>query len=194
MRTRTSFALLICVIGLIIASDAQAWCLPIDDRQTISIAGPSALPPNIIISSDLEDLVARMLAQSATFRRQCRLIAGQQRVRVRIMLDDDPRRRRDRRSRAECALAHYEFGGITAEVRVWTREDAIELIAHELEHVLEAAEGMNYRALAVVWPSHVWPVDGSKFETSRAIQAGLRVKRDLSRARTSRSDADVARR
>ena len=182
MRTRTSFAVLICVIGLSIASDAEAWCLPIDDRPTGSIESTSDLPPNIIISSDLEDLVARMLTQSATFRRQCRLIAGQQRVRVRIMLEDDPSQRQDRRSRAECELAHYEFGGITAVVRLWSREDGIELIAHELEHVLEAAEGMNYRALALVWPSHVWPVDGSSFETSRAIQAGLKVKRDLSHA------------
>jgi hypothetical protein len=85
---------------------------------------------------------------------------------------------------ARCDLTRYEFGAIAAFVRVWSRKDAIELIAHELEHVIEFTEGIDYRALAVVQPKAVWVSNGGLFETTRAVRAGLEVKREVSLADT----------
>jgi hypothetical protein len=63
-------------------------------------------------------------------------------------------------------------GVIVARVRVRLGPDAIELIAHELEHVLERVEGVKY--LMDVGSSKA-SVSGGAFETPRAIDAGRRV-------------------
>ena len=137
---------------------------------------PSALPPNISIGPDLHDVVAGMLHDSGTFRSQIRLLARMPHVLVRIRLEELPGSRAHRRAQTD--LGRHEFGGITAFVHVWSRPDAIELIAHELEHVLEFAAGTNYRMLAQLQPASVWALYGGAFETARAVDAGLRVKHE----------------
>lgn len=138
--------------------------------------GASDLPPNISVGPDLRHVVADMLRESGTFRSQSRLLGTMPHVRVRIGLENHP----DRvpAARAQSDLARYQLGGITAFVHVWSSPDAIELIGHELEHVIEFAEGTNYRMLALLQPSSVWALQGGAFETTRAVDAGLRVKRE----------------
>ncbi len=104
-------------------------------------------------------------------------------VRVRISLEEPPGR--VPASRAQADLRRYRFGAITAFVHVRSRRDAIELIAHELEHVIEFAEGTNYRTLARLQPGSVWEVRGG-FETTRAVDAGRRVQRESSLATAHR--------
>lgn len=181
MRIQTSIGVVVCVIGMsFVASDAGARWLTVDQiPETVAITDPTSLPPNITVGFGLHDVVAQMLRESETFRRQLLLIGGLQRVRVQVILEDYPGRARERVARARCDLARYEFGGVTARVQVWSREDAIELVAHELEHVIEVAKGANYRALAVIQPGAVWAAPGGTFETARAIQAGLQVEREV---------------
>jgi hypothetical protein len=60
-------------------------------------------------------------------------------------------------------------------VRLGRDADIVELIAHEIEHVLERVEGIN---LLVEWRlgrSRVTLLSGGAFETGRAIDAGRRV-------------------
>lgn len=135
---------------------------------------PPALPPNITVAPELQDVVADMLRQSGTFRSQVRLLGNMRNVLVRIRLESYPGP--VRAIRAQSDLARHEFGGITAFVHVWSRADAIELIAHELEHILEFAAGTNYRMLAVLEPGSAWELRNGSFETARAVDAGLRVK------------------
>lgn len=113
--------------------------------------------------------------KSGTFRSQSRLLGTMPHVRVRIRLEDHPGR--VPAARAQCDLARHEFGGITAVVHLRSRQDAIELIAHELEHIIEFAEGTSYRTQALLQPGSVWEAHGA-FETTRAMDAGLRVKRE----------------
>ena len=136
------------------------------------------MPPNITVAPELHDVVADMLRESATFRGQIRLLGHMRHVLVRIRLESPARPARS--VRAQSDLARHEFGAITALVRVWSRPNAIELIAHELEHVLEFAAGANYRMLAMLEPASVWELRGGSFETARAVDAGLRVKREAS--------------
>ena len=63
-------------------------------------------------------------------------------------------------------------------MRVGSRTDAIELIAHELEHILEFAAGTNYQSRSVLEPGSVWALRDGTFETARAVDAGLRVRRE----------------
>jgi hypothetical protein len=180
MRTRTSIGVVGCALCMsFVASDAGArWLAPGQVPDTVSAAGPQGLPSNITISSTLEDVVARMLRASPTFRTQCRLIGRLPHVRVQITLDALPSRAPARTARAQCRLGRHQYGGVTAAVHVWSREDAIELVAHELEHVIEATEGTNYRAMARIQPGAVWSDPAGAYETARAIEAGLQVKRE----------------
>ena len=136
------------------------------------------LPPNLIINPELNGIVAHMLRSSPRFRGQRDRIRASPRVRVRLALEHYPVHRLIRHARAQCDMERHEFGALIATIRIWSRPDAVELIAHELEHVLEAAEGTNYRALAIMQPSSVWRVSGGQYETARAIDMGLRVKRE----------------
>ncbi len=66
-----------------------------------------------------------------------------------------------------------------AIVTIGARDRAIELIAHELEHVAEFAEHVSYRVLALRQPDRVWAGEDGRFESARAIQAGQRVEREV---------------
>jgi hypothetical protein len=173
VRSRDSIGALLCIV-----------CVTIPSRA-VSNTEPPALPVNISVGPELHDVVAVMLRDSETFRSQTRLLGAMPHVRVRIVLDDHL----DKGPfvRARCDLKRYAFGAITAVVHVKSRPDAIELIAHELEHVLEFAEGTNYRIQARERPGSVWKLNDA-YETTRAMDAGLRAKREtrLATARVAR--------
>ena len=140
----------------------------------------AALPPNLIVSAELDGVVAKMLRRSPTFRDQRDRLRASPRVRVQLRLDWDPARRSDR-TRAQCDMVRHEFGALVATIRIWSRPDAVELIAHELEHVLEWAEGTDFQTLSVRRPRDVWTVAGGQFETARAISTGTKVKFEVAR-------------
>jgi hypothetical protein len=131
------------------------------------------LPVNIQIAPELAGVVAHMLQTSETFRRQCRAIASVRQLRVEVQVDDEVS------VPASCDMSRYEFGAMKAVVRIGSRDRAIELIAHEFEHVAEFAERVEYRWIALRRPSAVWAASDGRFETARAIEAGLRVEREV---------------
>lgn len=148
---------------------------------TTHAQGAPDLPFNLLLDPSLSAMVMRMHRMSSTFRNQCRLIGANRKLVVRVELGVPPR---DAVARAECSMARYQYGRIEAAVRVWPTIDASQLLAHELEHVLEFAEGLNYRAAALIQPGHVWRVGHDHFETRRAIDAGERVADELARGRS----------
>jgi hypothetical protein len=137
------------------------------------------LPVNLLVQPLLSDEVKRMLRASPTFRDQCRLIRERRRVVIRVELIGEVHP--PPTSRAQCAMARYQFGHISAVVRLWSIVNAPELIAHELEHILEFEAGLNYRAVALLQPAHVWQVGDGHFETRRAIEMGERVALEMRR-------------
>ena len=138
------------------------------------------LPPNISLTSHLTAIILDALRASPTLREQCARIGRLPRVRVRIELDVDERPHNLLFIRAQTQIRRYQYGAIVAVVHLWSTRDAAELIAHELEHVREFAEGIDYRAAAARLPRTVWMTGPNTFESTRAVQLGKTVADELS--------------
>jgi hypothetical protein len=132
-------------------------------------AAPPVVPSVIQVDARLEPLVARMLARSPTFRRQCRAIADIPGVVVVVRLVP-PAKRTDVHATTE--LHRYGSGLVVARVAVPAAVPQAELIAHEFEHVLEFAEGVDLAALVTASPGEASRASDGSFETRRAVAVG----------------------
>lgn len=124
-----------------------------------------------------------MWRSSPTFRRQCRRLAAADRLPIRVILDDQPRR-------SGSVDAHTVFtsrrgGLVSADVYLKPsadylkpRSDAPRLIAHEMEHIIEQLDDVDLQAQA--GNGTVWKDREGAFETQRAIEAGRQVEREVS--------------
>ena len=131
---------------------------------------PSVLPPNLEVASVFRVFVDKMWQASPTFRGQGRRLAAGTGLHVSVLVEDLPRPASS--SKARTVLKHQDGSLVSARVYLKPSLDAAELIAHELEHVMEQLDGVDLQAQAgngVVWKSG----DGA-FETRRAIEAGRR--------------------
>ena len=140
------------------------------------------LPANIVVDARLLDIVGEMLRSSPTFREQCRQLARNKRLMVRMDVDDGEASAM-RTHRAEAQIRRYQYGLIIARIRLWSVSGADELIAHELEHVLEYAEGVSFPAESFRHSARVWVAARGSYETARAITVGQRVAEEMSRGR-----------
>jgi hypothetical protein len=141
----------------------------------------AALPSNLIVSEIYRPVVEAMLARSPTFRRQCARIARAPQLTVAIVSDPPTALQK---SPAMTHIARYEHGRIRATIRVALSTRTVELIAHELEHVLEQLDGVDLEAKARLPASGVHLCDCgdvTAFETTRAVVTGLRVAHELAR-------------
>ena len=137
------------------------------------------LPPNIVVAASLLPIVEDALRASPTLREQCARIARMRRVRVRVDVDASEFPSLAGGARAHTNIRRYQFGLIAAAVHLWSTRDAAALLAHELEHVSEYAEGIDYRAEATRDPRSVWATGPNIFETRRAVRAGRVVADEL---------------
>jgi hypothetical protein len=74
-----------------------------------------------------------------------------------------------------------EDGRVMARVRVRVGRESVEVIAHELEHVLERIDGVQL-ALEAMRPGSGTTLAGGAYETRRATEAGRQVAKELRRA------------
>ncbi len=139
-----------------------------------AVASDALLPPNLVVSEALRPLVMRMLRQSSTFRRQCAHLAEHPDVRVHIEPVIGVKGGRAR------AIMTRDGGTARAMVQIdWRRpESFVEHIAHELEHVLEHADGLDLRRLTRQRVDGVALVAG-RYETARALCVGRRVAEEV---------------
>lgn len=182
---RTCLALLL--VGLLAVHDRESW-------TTVSAADRPDLPANIIVHDALKDVARDMLEGSRTFRNQCRRLGLIRELGVRISFDLETRWSGRPECNATCTIKRYRYGRIQADVRLLTLTNVQSLIAHELEHVREYVEGMNYLATSVQYPRRVWITQQGHYESSRAIEAGNQVASEMSRHRSRQSTATLARR
>jgi hypothetical protein len=137
-------------------------------RQTAMIG--QVLPNNLQVGAGLRPAIATLFAKSATFRRQCALIAAAPNVHVGMSVVTwslGPN------TRARALARRYESGALVVLIEIPAGSDYVELVAHELEHVTELAAGVDLRALAVDEPEKVRQRrDDGAFETARARAAG----------------------
>jgi hypothetical protein len=138
------------------------------------------LASNLTVTSLYQTVIDTMLERSPTFRRQYARIS--QATGLTIELRNEPRanglsfawttifRRQDVPNQRH------------AVVNIVPGTRAVELIAHELEHVIEQLDGVNLREKAAWRTSGVRSCecgDKERFETERAIAVGLQVAREV---------------
>lgn len=129
-------------------------------------------PPSNIHAGMLQQEFIDLLQRSATFRRQCARIAATRVLRVTLNLGTNM----DSRARAQTIINRYDAGGIRAEVTLRFAEDYKELLAHELEHILEQVDGVSLREEAL--QGRAWRTPSGAFETRRAFDAGTRAREE----------------
>jgi hypothetical protein len=137
------------------------------------------LAPNFKVTSLFRGVVDQMLRRSPTFRRQCARIASASDLT--IELSSEPSRT-DLRTAASTRIERRPGGRLHAAMAVAPVGRSAELIAHELEHVIEQLDGISLREKAQVGASGVrhCDCDGHEaFETTRAILTGRRVAAEV---------------
>jgi hypothetical protein len=139
---------------------------------------PLPWPCQLIVHGDLRELAELAWEHSPTFRDQCRKLAAAKAT----MIVEPVTSRETWRATTRIGKTH---DGLThAHARVRPAGNALELIAHELEHVIEFVEGVKFLREAQVGRSGV-SLSGGAYETRRAIEAGRRVALEVRGARDS---------
>lgn len=141
-----------------------------------------AVPSNILAPRSYHELLASMARRSATFRRQCLRIAHTPDLVVQL----ESRRIAVTGShvRAETRITR-QGGRMTAIIQLLRLDDPVELIAHEIEHVIEQLDGVDLHARAAATDGgvRVRTGDDPVFETTRATRAGLLVAAEVQAGR-----------
>src|SRR4029453_7417849 len=114
--------------------------------------------------------------RSATFRRQVLRIAVAPYVSVRLQAAPTPL---PREVRAKTEFAHKD-GRIVANIDITPLDNDVELIAHELEHVIEQLDDIVLAAQAAR-PNTGVRASGTTgvFETKRATRIGQKVAQEV---------------
>ena len=139
----------------------------------------------LIVPPSLHRVVKAGWEHSPTFRAQCQRLAEAHAI---VLLDAFtlPKSRQ-----ARAGISIYSDGSVVARVHVPLNARTLELVAHELEHVLEQVDGVNLAMQAALSRSltsrsgTAVRLPGGEFETRRAIEAGLRVAAEF-RSATAR--------
>jgi hypothetical protein len=140
----------------------------------VPAAKSAPIPPVALDAGTLQPLVEAMLRRSPTFRQQFRRLVNARLGSISL------RREVLRTSRALTEMTPVN-GRLFAIVRLGTGDDDVELIAHEIEHVIEQLDGVDLRARAQLPGTGVYfcGSDRGTFETVRSIRAGLKVAQEF---------------
>ncbi len=136
-----------------------------------------SIPSNIIIPDGYRNLLEEMLRRSPTFRRQCRRIAAEPHLTISVHVAPRPPGAGIR------AISHITRApsGLTALIEVNSSDDEVELLSHELEHVIEQLDQVDLQSKAARSDSgvHRMVLDAPLFETIRATRTGLKVALEM---------------
>ena len=147
------------------------------DEETVPRLDTPSVPTNIVLPGSFRSTAESMLRFSPMFRRQCARIADTSGLRVVVIMTGRPA------GRAATRIVARPDGGIDAYVRIGVMGDERELLAHELEHVIEQLDGVDLVSIARHAATGVsLTPDGEGFETDRAIAVGRRVARETREA------------
>jgi hypothetical protein len=151
------------------------------EAEAEAVLAPAVVPVNVEIADTFHETVRGMLDRSRTFRQQCRRIGRASDLVVRVRRSFPQERPGD--SAANTTIVRRRDGVIEATVLLGAAADAVELIAHEFEHILEQLDDIDLETLRRRPRTGVY-LNGpsSRFETERAIAAGRRVAAEVSRA------------
>ena len=138
-------------------------------------AAPAALPSNLLIPDVYRRMFESTLRRSPTFARQCIRIANARELTVTLdfaMATSRPAR--PARARTEIVRRDNR---LLATIVIAQTIDVVELVAHEIEHVIEQLDGVDLAAKAQIPDSGVQALrhDRVVFETIRAQRVGRQV-------------------
>lgn len=139
--------------------------------------GPAGVPANLRVGRLYRSLLENMLRSSPTFRRQCRRIANSPQLEVTLAVGGTswPHGVRARTQMVRTG------DRLSATIELPLMDDPVELIAHEIEHIVEQLDGVDLRAKAGLTFSGVrlCASDAMVFETDRATRVGLTVSSEV---------------
>ncbi|MEO5818889.1 MAG: hypothetical protein ABIT71_00165 [Vicinamibacteraceae bacterium] len=141
-----------------------------------AIGVPPALPCRVLAHAHLRPLLDELWSRSTTFRLQCRRLAGARAV---VLLQGASAG--ETVWDAESRIGLLDDGRVAARVRVRAGRESVEVIAHELEHVLERIDGVHLALDALRRGSGTTLADGA-YETRRATEAGRQAAKEVRRA------------
>jgi hypothetical protein len=129
------------------------------------------IPSNIQASDDLKDLLTTLAARSRTLREQCARIGAAPQTRILI---DVIGHRLGALTRARATARRYDSGLLTVviELPAVSMGDFAELLAHELEHVIELTDKVDLAEMVRQKSDGVTQNHEGLFETDRAQAAG----------------------
>jgi hypothetical protein len=146
---------------------------------TSVLSVPFTLPSNLHVAATYRGLVESMADRSLTFRRQLLRIATAPRVTVNVELIPSThiggsRARTGMKRQAERLIARIEVARL---------DNVVELIAHEIEHVIEQLDGIDLAEFAALPETGVYSLTahahGTVFESVRSIRVGMNVAREV---------------
>jgi hypothetical protein len=137
------------------------------------------VPPNLTVSKSLRPIVQLMLERSAIFRRQCLRIANAGHLTVTIT---GAVAFETQHARARTLFVRRD-GTLRADVQIGPLDDQVELIAHEIEHVIEQLDGVDLSRQASLRGTAASKCEDGSFETIRAVRAGLAATREVNPVR-----------
>lgn len=129
-------------------------------------------PCRIIVVRPLLQVVEGGWKGSKTFRRQCEALANKGAIAILRPGDEASG------FSAQTRIGVTTDGFVVGRVMVPLNTKTLEYIAHELEHILERAEGVDLPRESQRGDSGVWRIVDS-FETQRAIDTGRQVAREV---------------
>lgn len=132
-------------------------------------------PANLRVESAFRLVVEQMWEASPTFRRQCGRLAAEPSLVVTVSREDPSVGASLANAWTTLTLKNNVL--LKAEVHIKVTSNAAELIGHELEHILERLDNVDFHAQA--GNGAVWKNGKASFETRRANEAGRRVAREI---------------
>ena len=145
------------------------------------------IPANVTASALFQPVLQRMWQSSPTFRRQCRRLAAAPRLHVSLVLEELSRQPSSYHARS--VLTRKTGVLVAADIQLTILGDPVELIAHEIEHVLEQLDGVDLQGHAR--SGTVLKRNDGAFETRRAIAVGKRVAEEVTRTAHGAAPAEV---
>ncbi len=134
------------------------------------------LPSNLSVPDGLQPVVESMWRKSPTFRRQCARLANARGLSVVVTMGLAPD---VTWARAQTQVVGRGQGRLEATVHIRPPDDVVELIAHEIEHVIEQLDGVDLHKKTDSGDDSVSLTDHHAFETRRARETGLKVSREF---------------
>ena len=138
-------------------------------------------PCNLVVPAAIRPVLRMMWERSPTFRLQCARIGAESRLVVELYTATSLAQSG---GRAASRITRDPAGRLDAHVYLAIHippVKLVELIAHELEHIVEQLDGVELDRIARRAPATVWQSWQGTFETARAVRIGQRVAADVER-------------